>query len=142
MGELDGGLWKHVRAGLGGWDLQRIETALTGGGVPDANGCCDGIEVWIELKWTAGWKPRIRPEQIGWAERRIRHGGRVFMLTWRRTDGGPRSPAASELWIHRGTDMRHVADLGLRDAPPPVLRLPDGPSRWNWALVGETLLTG
>lgn len=141
MGELDGGLWKHVRRGLSGWDLQRIESSLTGGGIPDANACCNGVDVWMELKWTSGWKPRIRPEQIGWSERRIRHGGRVFMLTWRRTDGGPRSPAASELWVHRGTDMRHVADNGLRGAPSPVLLQRGGPESWDWLALKRVLLT-
>lgn len=138
---IDGGLWQEVRKYLKpGWDFQRIETGLTGGGVPDVNFCCDGIEGWLELKWTPGWKPRIRPEQIGWAERRLRNGGRVLMLTWRRCEAGSRREAASELWVHSGWHMRTVLDEGLRVAPP-ILRETGGPSNWRWDHVGEAILT-
>lgn len=139
---IDGGLWQEIRRHLReGWDFQRIESGLTGGGVPDVSFCRDGVEGWIELKWTPGWKPRIRAEQIGWAERRLRHGGRVLMLTWRRCDSGPRREAASELWIHSGWHMRHVLDHGLQDAPPPILRETGGPSQWRWDHIGEAILT-
>lgn len=138
---IDGGLWQELRPRLRElrWDMQRIETGIIGAGVPDVNICKQGCDVWLELKWTPGWKPRIRPEQIGWAERRIRHGGRVLMLTWRRCEAGERREAASELWIHYGDDMRHVLDGGLR-ATSPVLLCRGGPAAWDWTSIDGALL--
>lgn len=139
---IDGGLWGVISERMRHVHFQRIETGGTGRGIPDVNGCLGGVEVWLELKATDAWSVGIRPEQIGWAERRLRAGGRVFLATRRRTEGGPRKGAAvDELWIHRGQDIRHVSDLGLRGGPPPLLVSGGGPSVWPWPTV-EKLLFG
>lgn len=142
MAEIDGGLSRILREFLPGPHWQRIETALTGLGIPDMNACHGGREVWIELKQTSGWKPAIRPEQGAWAWKRYHSGGHVFLATRRRTDGGPRSAAADELWVHRGDQIIEVRKLGLREGPAPLLRLEGGPSRWNWDAVRQLWFPG
>lgn len=134
---IDGGLWQVLRDYWPHVDKQRIETGGTGLGIPDVNACLRGVEAWIELKGTDAWAVTIRPEQVAWIERRARAGGRVFLFTRRRCAKGPRRPAADELWIHRPDAVRAVAKLGLREAPPPVLRLDGGPSQWVWPMVEE-----
>jgi hypothetical protein len=138
---IDGGLWAEISAHMGHpVDWQRIETGGVGRGIPDLNGCLAGTEIWIELKATNGWAVVVRPEQIGWAERRMRAGGRVFLMTRRRHGGGPlRGPAVDELWIHRGEDTRHVAKEGLRCGRPPLLTTTGGPSQWDWSLARRIL---
>ena len=137
---IDGGLWAEISKHTTGVDWCRIESGLTGGGIPDLNGCRDGVEVWMELKQTSAWSVRIRPDQVGWAERRIRRGGRVFLLTRRHHDGGPRlGPAVDELWVHRGVDMRGVLRDGMREGPPPLMVCSGGPSSWDWDRVLRTL---
>lgn len=133
----DGGLWPDgFKKYSTRPDWQRIESALTGGGIPDINGCLDGVEAWVELKFTTAWSVAFRPAQIGWAERRMRAGGRVWLATRRRHSGGPqKGPATDELWIHRGSDMRGVLDSGLHLGPSPALHFRGGPSHWDWDAV-------
>jgi Holliday junction resolvase len=70
---------------------QAIETGGTGKGVPDLNGCRGGVDVWIEMKRARHWTvPEMKPEQVGWIERRERNGGRVFVAVRRAHD---------ELWL-------------------------------------------
>lgn len=139
MTTIDGGLWPLLKAGLSWWDWQRIESGLTGLGIPDVNGCSKGHEVWIELKGTSGWKPYIRPEQIGWAERRARSGGKVFLFVRRQCDAGPRRIGADELWIYPATGPRAVAVGGLKSMTP-LLLLQGGARNWDWRAVEEILL--
>jgi hypothetical protein len=71
----------HPRA-----DWQRIET-WAGLGIPDVNGCKNGIEIWCELKQVnlprngiiklPSTKKSVKTQQ-GWMIRRARAGGRVF----------------------------------------------------------------
>lgn len=137
---IDGGLWPLIKAGLPNWDFQRIETGGTGRGIPDVNGCLLGNEIWVELKGTDGWKPIIRPEQVGWAERRTRAGGRVFLAVRRQCAAGPRRIVADELWVYRADGFRTVATMGLKDNPP-VLFYRDGPRNWDWAEIQELFLS-
>jgi len=139
---IDGGLRQILQQNMRNVHFQSIETGGTGRGIPDLNGCLNGVESWIELKSTDAWNVVIRPEQVGWAEKRIRHGGRVFLATRRRHDGGPRKgPAVDELWIHRGSDIRHVSRLGLQEGPPPLIKSGGGPSRWLWPVIEEILFS-
>lgn len=56
-------------------------------GVPDVNGCKDGVEAWIECKevvkpvrpTTIIKHPKIRPAQITWEAKRRFAGGRTFV---------------------------------------------------------------
>ena len=74
-------LWLLMRKNLPHIHLQRIETGLTGSGVPDVNGCAKGKEFWVELKEIHGGnKLTLRPMQISWIAKRAMHGGQVFVL--------------------------------------------------------------
>ena len=74
-------LWLLLRDNLEGVHLQRIETGMTGAGVPDVNGCAKGKEFWIELKEIhSGNQLTLRPMQISWLAKRASHGGQVFVM--------------------------------------------------------------
>ena len=74
-------LWLLLRSNLPQIHLQRIETGMTGAGVPDVNGCAKGKEFWVELKEIhSGNKITLRPMQISWIAKRAMHGGQVFVL--------------------------------------------------------------
>lgn len=61
-------------------DWQRIEN-VAGTGVPDANGCCQGIEFWSESKISTNGQYKLRPDQSAWLTRRYNCGGRVFITS-------------------------------------------------------------
>lgn len=74
-------LWLLLRTNLPLMHLQRIETGMTGAGVPDVNGCAKGKEFWIELKEIhSGNALTLRPMQISWLAKRASHGGQVFVM--------------------------------------------------------------
>lgn len=74
-------LWLLIRENLKQIHLQRIETGMTGAGVPDVNGCAKGKEFWVELKEIhSGNKLTLRPMQISWLAKRASHGGQVFIM--------------------------------------------------------------
>jgi Holliday junction resolvase len=60
--------------------VQRIETGLTGKGVPDLNYCQNGKEIWIELKSIRGNKSQLSPFQIAWIHNRAKAGGNCYVL--------------------------------------------------------------
>lgn len=133
---IDGGLSREFQSHLPQVHWQRIETGGTGYGIPDLNGCIAGSEFWIESKRTDAWAVKIAPEQIGWAERRIRAGGKVWLAVRRRTEPGPRrGKGRDELWFMPGSLTRHVALYGLHgllEGVQPFERCPGGPARWPW----------
>lgn len=121
---------------------QSIEVGLIAAGVPDSNVCLmPGREVWVEMKQTSSWAVGVRTEQIGWHKHRIRMGGRTFVATRRRHDGGPRKgPAVDELWLCSGNYLGMISSGGLQH--------PDinwsgvwsgGPTQWNWDRVRQIL---
>lgn len=140
MTSIDGGLWPLLKVWLSQWDWQRIETGGTGRGIPDCNGCCAGNDIWVELKGTSGWSPVIRPEQVAWAERRARNGGRVFLAVRRICEAGPRRESADELWLYRSEGFRSVSIMGLKPNPPALL-LTGGSRNWDWAQVHELFMS-
>ena len=74
-------LWLLIRENLKHIHLQRIETGMTGAGVPDVNGCAWGKEFWVELKEIhSGNKLTLRPMQVSWLAKRAMHGGQVFVM--------------------------------------------------------------
>ena len=136
----DGGLSQLFRKHLPEVDWARIETWSTGQGVPDVNGCCDGAEFWVEMKATGARAVVISPEQIAWAERRIRHGGRVFLAVRRQHDGGPRKgPAVDELWLFTGRETRTIATEGLPIDEGHFWHWSGGPRQWAWATIRHLL---
>lgn len=136
----DDGLRGHFRTRMLGVHWQSIESAVTGGGIPDLNGCAEGVDFWIECKKTDAWKPEIKPAQSAWAIARIRMGGRVLLATRKRHDGGPKKgPACDELWIHSGMFTGIVKAGGLTAAPT-LLVCSGGPGRWDWDQIKEVCL--
>ena len=74
-------LWLLLKNNLTDIHFQRIETGLTGSGVPDVNGCAKGKEFWIELKEIhRGKSLTLRPMQVAWMAKRSAVGGQVFVL--------------------------------------------------------------
>ena len=139
---MDGDLRKTFRQHLPRVDWQAIETAMTGGGVPDVNYCVDGFEGWIENKRSTGWAVKIRPEQIGWIERRLRHGGHILLAIRRQLPAGPRrGPAVDELWLFRGAAIRAIRDGGLNASKASDRHgvWDGGPGRWDWGAVLEAM---
>ncbi len=121
---------------------QSVETGGTGLGVPDSNYCGRGVEGWIEFKQTAGFAVTLRPEQVGWLDRRARAGGLVHVGVRRWHDGGVRKgPAVDELWLLAGAAAKLMKGQGLRyDARYIVGVWGGGPSGWDWPLIGRHLL--
>ena len=74
-------LWALLRDNIKEVHWQRIETGITGSGVPDVNGCAKGKEFWIELKEVhSGNSLTLRPMQVAWLSKRAMNGGQVFVL--------------------------------------------------------------
>jgi hypothetical protein len=137
----DGGLRQLFQRHLRTWHWQSVETFSTGQGVPDLNYCVMGIEGWIELKRAEANAVSITPEQVGWAERRLRAGGRVFLAVRQQTTQGPRKgPASDVLWLFRGSSTRLVKEYGLMGATP-LGRWENGPTQWQWTVVEKYLTT-
>jgi hypothetical protein len=73
--------WQQTKAGLDGPDvhLSRIENTA-GTGISDVNMCCNGVEIFIELKMFHGTKLHFRMSQRSWIVRHLNCGGRVFVM--------------------------------------------------------------
>jgi hypothetical protein len=135
----DGNLRQIFQKHLPDVHWQGVETWSTGQGVPDMNGCLNGVEFWIENKLTSGWAVNFETGQIAWAERRIRAGGRVFLAVRRKAPAGPRKgDAADELWLFHGSYMREVSMEGIK-APRQYRCWEGGPAHWDWVEIGRIL---
>lgn len=141
-GKPDDGLRAIIRRNLNGWHWCTVETGGTQSGVPDLEGCKEGIAAWVECKSTSGWAVRMRPFQIGWHLQRARVGGRSFVAIRRRCPAGPRrGRAVDELWLVAGCHAGVLSEKGLREVP--VLGIwPDGPESWKWGQVDALLRSG
>jgi hypothetical protein len=145
----DGGLRPLFRQYLTpmGFDWVSVESGTTGGGIPDSNYCArvapgEGAEGWIEYKQTTGWAVTLRPEQIGWIARRVRHGGRVHVAVRQRAPAGPLRTARDVLWLIPGRHAVRAREEGLRAAwrvGVDVHRWEGGPSAWDWRAIAATL---
>jgi hypothetical protein len=131
----DGRLRLLFKSNLPKVDWCPLETGPTGRGVPDVNGCIGGIEFWIEFKKAEHWRVTIRPEQIGWAERRMLHGGRVFCAVRCHAKGG------DALWLYSGMALRRLKTLRI-DEVNDLGNWPGGPAKWDWNLVATLLTKG
>lgn len=134
----DAGLRSIFRERLPTIHWQTIETGLVGRGVPDANGCLNGVEFWIEYKRADAWAVPLMPEQVAWLLRRTRAGGRTFVAVRRVHLVSARRAACDELWLYRGAAARELKDVGLRTVPLGTWE--GGPGRWDWSRVQALLL--
>jgi hypothetical protein len=99
--------------------------------VPDVNYCGEGSEGWIELKKTDGWVVNVSPHQVAWMERRMRAGGRVFIMVRRKGD---------ELWLLPGSAARGLASKKetLRTLSA-IAKFEGGPRAWDWTQISALL---
>ena len=104
-------LWSALRDGTMAMDVHwtRVE-AWSLPGVPDVNGCLDGIDFWVELKvlTTKSDKkfPKWRPHQIAWQTSRTSVGGCVWNLV--------HHPSSSSLLF---MDGKHLSQRLMDDDP-------------------------
>lgn len=126
----DGELRRIFRKHLHGFDFLAIESGGTAGGIPDLNYCKNHIEGWCEMKACDHWRVTIRPMQVGWAERRIKHGGRVFCAVRR---------AGTDLYLFHGSMLRALKDARI-DALPKLGHWTGGAARWDWDQIERELL--
>jgi hypothetical protein len=110
-------------------DWQPVETGGTGRGIPDVNYCFEGREGWVENKIAQGAKGlrfALRPEQIGWIERRARNKGRVFIAVRREVE----KSLIDQLWLF---GPEHARCTVLDDKALPARGVwSGGPRNWNW----------
>jgi Holliday junction resolvase len=125
---IDGGLSQLFQDNLPKVHWQRIETGGTGRGIPDLNGCYQGAEAWVECKRTKHWTVEVRPEQVGWIERRTRAGGRVFLAVRR---------AERELWLLWPQAARRLRDRCRLDHLKSELAY----CGWDWRIIEEVLFS-
>lgn len=136
---IDGGLRALFQKNLPEFFWTAIETGSTGRGIPDHHFIHAGISGWIEYKVTEAYAVDISPEQVAWAERCIRNGGRHFIAVRQLCAKGPRREAKDQLYIFHGSEARKLATGGL-DVSLAVFWGSGGPKRWVWPAV-KALLT-
>lgn len=141
-GKPDGGLRAILHDRLReGFMWQALESALTGGGIPDSVYVSHGTSGVVESKWTEGWAVTLRPEQVGWLLQWTRNGGIGFVAVRRLCSQGVKRPAADELWLCRAEFARELKQHGLRGCPPEAVlgTWYGGPAKWDWAEVASHL---
>lgn len=140
---IDGGLRKLFIKHLPAVHWQAIETWITGaGGVPDLNGCKSGVEFWIECKQTKTDRVKLRPEQVGWIEKRMRNGGRCFVAVRQHWPASARKAPCDRLWLLSGLAARPLASgSGLASLTGTFVlgSWHNGPAAWDWPVIGLKL---
>lgn len=132
----DGGLGKLFQDNIREAHWQRIESPLTGGGIPDLNGCMNGVEVWIENKKAKHWKVKFEQFQIGWAERRVRAGGNYFLAV-RQILNPKRGTPEDNLWLFKADALRRIEEHGLPVITAPVSYGYVWRGDWDWPRIAE-----
>lgn len=119
-----------MRKNLPDMHLQRIETGMTGAGVPDVNGCAKGKEFWVELKEIhSGNKLTLRPMQISWLAKRASHGGQVFVMA--------RKDNEIKLYhIDSLTGIQELVEMGFKSKALLTLNIP-----YDWEALNTALLS-
>ena len=120
-------LWLLLRTNLPQMHLQRIETGMTGAGVPDVNGCAKGKEFWIELKEIhSGNALTLRPMQISWLAKRASHGGQVFVMARKN----------NEIKLYHIDSLTGIKDLVKEGYRSPALLTLTIPYDWDALITG------
>ena len=138
---IDGGLRKIFHSKLPDIHWQAIETGSTGKGIPDSNGCYQGVEFWCEFKKTSANVVNLSPEQVGWILRRKRAGGNVYIAVRKKRSQSVRREACDELWLFSGIDAAHLKEGGLKSnlvLPLGIWR--GGPNKWDWQAVKKQII--
>ena len=118
-------LWTLVRQHLPkDAHVQRIETGLTGKGVPDLNYCLHGKEIWVELKSIEGNKSQLSPFQIAWLHKRTKAGGNCFVLIRKN----------KEIKLYQPENLTELQKLSWKDDPIITLTVP-----YDWEALFLTM---
>lgn len=74
--------WDEIRRNIGKQGhFDRIESGYTSPGIPDVGYCIQGSGGLLELKYMdKKSRPKIRPSQVTWFRKRVRHGGHPLLL--------------------------------------------------------------
>jgi Holliday junction resolvase len=107
-----------------------VESRATESGIPDINGCIAGSEFWLECKLTKAYAVVMRPMQIAWILRRVRHGGKVFIAVRKKNS------KVDELYLIDGAYVKTLHEKGLHGIEPIGI---DGPKSWSWSVVAGRL---
>jgi len=131
---LKSNLDKHYGSSV---HVQRIETGLTGRGIPDLNIAYKGVfsgvtmvgELWIELKMVDGLRVKLEPEQAAWHIRRAAAGGRTWILA-REKKEGPRVGNVDQIHLWPGDQAVEVLNRGMQCSP-----LATFPRPFDWPVL-------
>jgi hypothetical protein len=133
----DGDLRPLFRNQLKTWHWVSIESAGTAGGIPDSEFCTpEGIQGWIEFKFTKIFYVHIKPLQVAWLDKRCRYGGKAWIAV-RRTPTAKIHTGVDELWLMRGDQAIALAEGGLNNIVG--MKWGGGPGGWNWAEIASML---
>lgn len=95
-------IWRALKAHMPLVHWTRIETT-TGNGVPDVEGCYQGVAVWIEIKSVGKYGDiDLTPVQCAWHRARAKAGGRSVIL----------AAEHGHVWVWRGKQAMSVATHG------------------------------
>jgi len=125
---MDGDLRKIFRRHLPQVAWTTIETGHVEPGVPDLQGCHDGVEFWVEMKQTTINIVKVQAAQVAWHTLRHLRGGRTFFAVRRHVR------ATDELFLIAGREAAKLRAEGLR-ATSPLLVCGRGPTAWDWGRV-------
>lgn len=123
----EGKLWELLRDNTKPYGIhwQRIESATTGRGIPDVNGCWNGAEAWIELKIIRGHRVKFQTEQPVWLYKRSMAGGKCWVLARRTTKDG------DELWLWPGIRAMELKKKKIQEVPPTLIYKQR--NQWSWS---------
>ena len=118
-------LFQRIKNNIKNIDFTRIEST-TIQGIPDVNGCGNGVEFWLELKSTPDNIPVLSKFQIAWCFKRTQHGGRVFIL--------------HEALLQRQLKLYRVSCVDYKNILHLCYSLPNPVPRSRWADLADQLL--
>ena len=107
-----------------------VESRTTESGIPDINGCLLGVEFWVECKTTKAFAVVMRPMQISWILRRVRHGGKVIIAVRKK------NTKVDELYLIDGKHVKQLNEKGLHGFPCIGT---GGPSQWPWPDIAKAI---
>lgn len=107
-----------------------VESRTTESGIPDINGALQGAEFWIECKVVKAFAVNLRPMQMAWILRRVRHGGNVFIAVRKKNS------IVDELYLIDGKYVKELNEKGLHEFK---CIGGGGPGQWPWAVVASML---
>jgi hypothetical protein len=133
----DGDLRSIFRTKLRHWHWSTIETGVIAPGTPDSEFfTTEGVQGWIEFKWTNIFYVQIKPLQVAWLMRRSRMGGNAWIAV-RRTPQSQKELGSDELWIIAGHQAENLFRGGLKNIH--ALYWEGGPANWNFEEIIRTL---